>query len=78
MHVPIVVCTNYLSHSLPVFFLFALYSVMASVQAVTRETAVSADRSGVVTWSASPTPTSSVASKGNRKHSFRSYTSNCV
>ena len=34
---------------IPVFFLFALYSVMANVQAVTRETAVSADRSGVVT-----------------------------
>ena len=46
---------------------------MASVQAVTRETAVSADRSGVVTWSASPTPTSSVASKGNRKHSLCTY-----
>ena len=38
-----------LSHYIPVFFLFALYSVMASVQAVTRETAVSAERSGVVT-----------------------------
>ena len=34
---------------IPVFFLLASYSVMASVQAVTRETAVSADRSGVVT-----------------------------
>ena len=41
------VVSTYLT--LPVFFLFALYSVMASVQAVTRETAVSADRSGVVT-----------------------------
>ena len=61
-----------LYHYLPVSFLFALYSVMASVQAVTRETAVSADRSGAVTWSASPTPTSSVASKGNnRNHSYR-------
>ena len=38
-----------LYHYLLVFFLFALHSVMASVQAVTRETAVSADRSGVVT-----------------------------
>lgn len=47
--------------SLPFFLsLFSLHSLMVSKQAVTKETAVSADRSGVLTYSASPTLTSSV------------------
>ena len=49
--------------SLPLFSLLPLHSFMASKQAVTKETAVSADRSGVLTYSASPTLTSSVVTR---------------